>query len=82
LSTSSIVLFIPTVSSTRTAARLLDVRRAVRMVREGVSRCSSSGIQPPCGVSTGSSRLVIRLAGVSPDWIAAAKMNGLNADPG
>ena len=36
-----------------TAARLLDVRSAVRIVITGDSRCSSSGVQAPCGVLMG-----------------------------
>jgi hypothetical protein len=72
----------PTVDSSRTAARLLDVRSAVRRVISFEVRCSSSGIQAPCSVSIGSSRCVISVAGVIPVSIADANTNGLKADPG
>ena len=44
--------------SSCTAARLLDVRSAVRSVIACADECSSSGIHSPWAVSTGSSRLV------------------------
>ena len=44
----STVTGMPTSSSIRTAARLLDVRSAVRIVIDGLSRCSSSGTHAPC----------------------------------
>src|SRR5258706_13942943 len=73
---------IPTSCSSRTAARLLDVLRAVRSVIESAALCSSSGDQPPRAVAIGSLRLVITVAGVYPASIAAAYTNGLNAEPG
>ena len=48
----------PTSSSIRTAARLLDVRSAVRIVIDGLSRCSSSGTHAPWSVMIGSIELV------------------------
>ena len=62
----------PTVFNIRTAARLLDVRSAVRMVMAPAVECSSSGIQPPCGVSIGASRSVIIAPALMPDSIAEA----------
>ena len=62
----------PTVSSIRTAARLLDVRSAVRMVIEAAVECSSSGSHAPLYVSTGSFNRSITLAGEYPFSIAAA----------
>jgi hypothetical protein len=46
-----------------TAARLLDVRKAVRNVIELAEECSSSGTQPPCGVAIGASRFSMTDAG-------------------
>jgi hypothetical protein len=43
----------PTVSSIRTAARLLDMRNAVRIVIGEPSECSSSGTHAPCSVMIG-----------------------------
>jgi hypothetical protein len=54
---------IPTVSSMRTAARLLDVLSAARMVMDDPSWCPSSGTHSPSSVMTGSSRLVSIVAG-------------------
>ena len=72
----------PTVVSNWTAARLLDVRSADRSVKDvALSACSSSGIQSPCAVRTGSFSLVMSEAGDWPASSAAAYTNGLNADP-
>src|SRR3990170_6453637 len=71
----------PTVFSIWTAARLLDVRSAVRIVISSAVECSSSGIHPPWGVSMGSFRLVMSDAGEYPASRAAAYTNGLKADP-
>jgi hypothetical protein len=71
----------PTELSNWTAARLLDVRSAVRSVIELAFECSSSGSQPPCGVSIGSFRCVITEPGENPASSAAAYTNGLNAEP-
>src|SRR3954466_3337797 len=53
----------PTCCSSCTAARLLDVRRAVRRVIDGAEECSSSGVHAPWAVAIGSSRLVSTVAG-------------------
>ncbi len=71
----------PIVFSSWTAARLLEVRSAVRSVMAGSVECSSSGTQSPCGVSVGSFRPVIIDAGEWPASSAAANTKGLKADP-
>ena len=48
----------PTSSSIRTAARLLDVFSAALIVIDEPSLCSSSGTHAPCSVMIGSSRFV------------------------
>ena len=50
--------------SSRTAARLLDVRSAVRRLIESAAECSSSGVHPPCGVAIGALRFWRIVAGV------------------
>ena len=72
----------PRSSSIRTAARLLDVFSAARIVMALADECPSSGTQSPCTVSIGSSRRSMTLAGVYPASSAAAYTKGLNADPG
>jgi hypothetical protein len=59
LRAASTALGMPTVFSSCTAARLLDVRSAVRSVICAASLCSSSGTQLPCDVRIGSLRRVI-----------------------
>ena len=66
------VAAMPTSSSMRTAARLLDVRSAARIVIASPARCSSSGTHAPCSVITGWLRPVISVAGVWPRSSAAA----------
>src|SRR5688500_6901784 len=56
-------LGMPMLLRTWTAARLLDMRSADRIVIELAVECSSSGTHAPWGVSVGEFRLVIRLAG-------------------
>ena len=68
----STVTGMPTSSSIRTAARLLDVRSAVRIVIDGLSRCSSSGTHAPCSVMIGSSSFSMSVAGEKPRSSAAA----------
>ena len=53
----------PTSCSIRTAARLLDVRSAARMVIVSAVECPSSGTHAPSTVIVGSLRLVMRVAG-------------------
>jgi len=52
----STVRSMPTCCSMRTAARLLDVRSAVRIVISDADECPSSGVHAPCTVEIGSSR--------------------------
>ena len=47
----------------RTAARLLDVRSAVRSVIESALECSSSGTAAACGVAIGSFSPLMTVAG-------------------
>src|SRR5262249_59596129 len=68
----STVLRMPTSWSSRTAARLLEVRSAVRGVIDVAEECSSSGTYAPCTVATGSSRLSTTDAGLNPASSAAA----------
>ena len=53
----------PIVFSNCTAARLLDVRSAVRSVIDEAVECSSSGTQSPWSVGVGSLSRVMRLEG-------------------
>src|SRR4051812_25547519 len=71
----------PIVLSICTAARLLDIFSAARIVIELALECSSSGIQLPCSVRIGELRLEITVAGEYPASSAAAYTNGLNAEP-
>ena len=61
----------PVNSNSRTAARLLDNRRAVRIVM-AVTVVSSSGNQRPSGVGSGRLRSASHVAGVRPLSSAAA----------
>ena len=71
----------PTVASICTAARLLDVRSAERIVISSPVECSSSGSHAPWTVRTGSLSPVMSEAGEYPASSAAAYTNGLNAEP-
>ena len=53
----------PTVCSICTAARLLDVFNAARIVMAPARLCSSSGTHAPCSVSIGTLRFEITVAG-------------------
>ena len=56
-------LGMPIVFSICTAARLLDMRNADRIVMDPALECSSSGTHWPAGVSVGVFRLSMTLAG-------------------
>jgi hypothetical protein len=62
----------PTSWSRRTAARLLDMRKAARRLIDAAPECSSSGVHAPWSVAIGSFRRSMTVAGVNPASSAVA----------